>query len=135
MLYKKSVLRVLPNSQKSTSVGVSFLIKLKATRLRLIKKVIFRQVFSCEFWKIFKDTFFYRTPLVNCFCLTFEKIQIFKEKSKRKFKNSKFWLDIHRNLNQIFTVWFVKIMGIYLIVRSTLIQISKVCLRAKYELK
>ena len=25
------------------------------------------QVFSCEFWEIFKDTFFYKTPLVAAF--------------------------------------------------------------------
>ena len=30
-----------------------------------IKKGILAQVFSCEFYKIFKNTFFYRTPLVT----------------------------------------------------------------------
>ena len=33
-----------------------------------IKKETLAQVFSCEFSKISKNTFFYRTPLGDCFC-------------------------------------------------------------------
>ena len=32
-----------------------------------IKKETMAQVFSCEFCEIFKNTFFYRTPLDDCF--------------------------------------------------------------------
>ena len=32
-----------------------------------IKKETLKQVFSCEFWEIFKNTFFYRTPPGNRF--------------------------------------------------------------------
>ena len=38
-----------------------------------IKKEVLAQVLSCEFYKIFKNTFFYRTPLVVAFA------QIYKE--------------------------------------------------------
>ena len=54
---KKMVLEILQNSQENTFAWVSFLIKLQA-------KESLAQVFSCEFCEIFKNTFFYRTPLV-----------------------------------------------------------------------
>ena len=46
-LQKKLFLRISQNSQKNTCVKVSF----------LIKKETLAQVFSCEFWKKFKNTF------------------------------------------------------------------------------
>ena len=43
----------------------------KVAGLRLqIKKETLAQVLSCKFWYIFKDTFFYRTPLVAA-CVSF----------------------------------------------------------------
>ena len=59
---KKMFLKVLRNSQENTCVRVSFLI----TRI-FAKNEILAQVFSCEFCKIFKNTFFYRTPPVVAF--------------------------------------------------------------------
>ena len=35
--------------------------------INFIKKETLAQVFSCEFCEIFKNTYFYRTPLVDCF--------------------------------------------------------------------
>ena len=47
---KKVFLEISQNSQENTCARASFLIKL--------------QVFSCEFFEIFKNTLFHRTPLV-----------------------------------------------------------------------
>ena len=58
---KKVFLEISQNSPENTCARVSFLIKLQARGLA--------QVFSCEFCKISKKTFSYRTPLVavsNC---------------------------------------------------------------------
>ena len=41
-----------------------FLIKLQAETYNFIKTEALIQVFSDEFWEIFKNTFFDRTPLV-----------------------------------------------------------------------
>ena len=49
---KKVFLEFSQNSQENACARVSFLIKLQA------------QVFSCEFYKISKNIFFHRTPLV-----------------------------------------------------------------------
>ena len=49
---EKMFLKTSQNSQKNPCARVSFLVKLLA------------QVFSCEFCKIFKNTFFHRTPPV-----------------------------------------------------------------------
>ena len=49
-----------------TSARVSFLIKLQAEAeaCNFIEKKTLTQVFSCEFSKISKNTFYYRIPLV-----------------------------------------------------------------------
>ena len=46
---KKVFLKILQNSQENTCARASFLIKLQASDL-----------FSCEFYKIFQNTFFQR---------------------------------------------------------------------------
>ena len=53
---KKMFLEILRNSRESTCTRVFF--------LKFIKKETVAQVFSCEFWEMSKNTFFYRTPLV-----------------------------------------------------------------------
>ena len=58
---KKGVLR---NFTKFTCTRASFLIKLQAKACNFIKKETVAQAFSCEFWKISKDTFLYETPRV-----------------------------------------------------------------------
>ena len=60
---KKASLEISQNSQENTCVRVSFLIKLQACNF--IKKETLAQVCFCEFWEISKNTFFYRTPLVD----------------------------------------------------------------------
>ena len=54
---KKVFLEILQNSQESTSVRDSFLIKLQA-----FKKESLMQVLSCEFCRISKNTFFTEHP-------------------------------------------------------------------------
>ena len=59
---KKIFLEISKNSQENTCARASFLIKSQACSF--IKKDALAQVFSCEFYEIFKNTFFHRTPLV-----------------------------------------------------------------------
>ena len=51
-------------SQKNAFVGVSFNTVAGLQACNSIKKESPPQVFSCEYCKIFKNSFFYRTPLV-----------------------------------------------------------------------
>ena len=60
VLCRKLPLEISQNSQENTCARVSFLIKL----LQLITKETLARVFSYEFCKISKNTFFYRTPPV-----------------------------------------------------------------------
>ena len=59
---QKVFLKIPQNSQESTCARVSFLKKLQVEACNFIKKETLAQVFSCEFWDIFKNTFFHRTP-------------------------------------------------------------------------
>ena len=54
---KKVFWEISQNSQGNICARVSFSIK-------FIKKEALAQVFSCEFWNIFKNIFFHRTPPV-----------------------------------------------------------------------
>ena len=56
-------LEISQNSQENTCARASFLIKLQAA-CNFVKKEALAQVFSCEFCKISKHAFFYRTPPV-----------------------------------------------------------------------
>ena len=51
-------LQILQTSQENTCARVSFLIKLQALGRKSIKKEAVAQVFSCEVYKIYKNTFF-----------------------------------------------------------------------------
>ena len=57
------VLKFLQNSQGNTFARISFLLVLKADAWNFIKKRTLAQVFSCEFCKNLKNTFFDKTPL------------------------------------------------------------------------
>ena len=59
------------NSQENTFVGVSFLTKLQASGL-IIKNKTTTQLFSYEFCKIFKNTFFtvYLRATASVICIT-----------------------------------------------------------------
>ena len=61
---KKVFLQILQNSQENTCARVFFLIKLLADTDNFIKIETLAQVFFCEFYKIFKNTFSCRTPPV-----------------------------------------------------------------------
>ena len=60
-------LEILQNLQESTSIRVSFLIKLQASVCNFMKKGTLALLFSCEFFEISRNTFFHRTPLGDCF--------------------------------------------------------------------
>ena len=61
---QKEFLKILQNPQENTCARVSFLIKFQTLFLQLYLKTDSTQVFACGFCKIFKNTFFYRTPPV-----------------------------------------------------------------------
>ena len=50
--------KISQNSQENTCARVSFLIKLQASAFNFIKKETLAQVFSSEFFEIFKNSFF-----------------------------------------------------------------------------
>ena len=56
---KKVFLEISQNSKEKTCARVSFLIRLQAETI--FKKETLAQVFSCEFYKIYKNTFSYKT--------------------------------------------------------------------------
>ena len=58
---KNMFLEISQNSQENTSARVSYL---QASACNFIKKGTLAQVFSCEFCKISKNTFFHRTASV-----------------------------------------------------------------------
>ena len=61
MFCKKLFLELLQNSQENTCARVFILMKLQEA-CNFIKIETLAQVFSCEFCKISKNTFSYRTP-------------------------------------------------------------------------
>ena len=58
MFIKMMVLKLSQNLHQSTCVGGSFLIKLQAQACNFIQKETLAQVFLCEFYEIFKNSFF-----------------------------------------------------------------------------
>ena len=50
-------LKISQNSQENNRARVSFLIKLQASPYNFIKKETLVQLFSCEFYELFKNTF------------------------------------------------------------------------------
>ena len=60
-------LEISQNLQENTCARVSFLIKLQVSDCNLIVKETLPHVFSYKFCKISKNTFFYRTPVDECF--------------------------------------------------------------------
>ena len=62
---KKLFLEISQNLQENSCSRVSFLMKLQTEEVcNFVKKETLAQVFSCEFFKISKNTFSYRTPSV-----------------------------------------------------------------------
>ena len=77
---KNGVLKNFANFQENTCVRVSFLIKLQAEACNFIKNETLTQVFSCEFCKIFKNTFFTEHLLTTAFCKKLCKLLFFLTK-------------------------------------------------------
>ena len=64
------LLKISQISQENICLSL-FLIKLQAPEgLQRFSKETPTQVFSCEIYEIFKNTFFYKTPLVTTFAHT-----------------------------------------------------------------
>ena len=64
MFCKKVVLKNFPNFTRKHLCQSLFFNEVAVLASNYIKKETLAQVFSCEFWAIFKNTYFYRTPLV-----------------------------------------------------------------------
>ena len=73
MFFKIAVLRNFAELSRKCLRCSLYLIKLKAWRLAFLLKKAPRQVFSCEYFEIFKSCFFYRTPPVH---YTFPKFYV-----------------------------------------------------------
>ena len=86
------------NSQENTCARVSFLIKLQAWD-NFIKKEIQAQMFSCKFYEIFKNTFFYKTPHLVAASEFWEKCDIPGYIEPRKPKYQSIWKNM---TNQMF---------------------------------
>ena len=52
------LLKISQNSPENTCARVSFLIKLQGPACNFIKTETLAQVFSCELWEIFKNSYF-----------------------------------------------------------------------------
>ena len=82
-----SVLKIFCNICRKTPVLQSLFSKVAGLEgYNSIEKRPHTQVFSCEYWEIFKDTLFYRTPLVAAsgieaiflVCDTYTTLKIYK---------------------------------------------------------
>ena len=62
MFFKIGVIKISQTSQENTCVGIFFKKGRRIEALQHYQKETPTQVFSCEIFEIFKDTFFYRTP-------------------------------------------------------------------------
>ena len=72
---KKLFWKILQNSPENICARVSFLIKLQASACNFIKKETLAQVFSCEFYEISRNSFFYRSALVNTSVIIIEVVK------------------------------------------------------------
>ena len=79
-------LEISQNSQENTFARVSFLIKWQAWKETLA------QVFSCEFYKISKNTFSYRTPPVAAFESVVYILRALSRKNRSESKKLCFYL-------------------------------------------
>ena len=66
MFYKIGVLKNFVKFTGNTYAGVSFEWRCSPSSMELYWKDTPKEAFSCEFFKKFKNTFFYRIPLDGC---------------------------------------------------------------------
>ena len=71
---KKMFLEISQNSLENICTRASFLIKLQAEACNFTKKETLAQVFSCEFYKISRNTFLQNTS-GYCFCIFHTDVQ------------------------------------------------------------
>ena len=89
-LWKKMFLKILQICRE-TPVPESFLIKLQSWSLQLyLKKRLWHRCFPVNFGKIFKNFFFNRIPLGDCFCKAsfYSKATAVRCSVKNVFRNS-----------------------------------------------
>ena len=67
IFYKIGALKNLPKFIEKDLRRSYFLIKLKVGNLQLYQKESLAQMFSCEFWKTYKNTFFKKHLRVTAF--------------------------------------------------------------------
>ena len=105
---KKVFLDISQNSQENNCARVSFLIKLETSVVQLYYCKTLAQVFSCEFCKIFKNTFSYRTPflterlwwLFTQILLLVEQVRILKLENEKLQEERKAQLNIVKRLTE-----------------------------------
>ena len=100
VLCKKGVLEISQNSQESTCVRVSFLIKSQVWGCNSTQKETLAYVLSCQFWEISKKIFYYRTPLVaaSVFLLFLSRPRHVDESSNNR-KHRLYWQSIYASVN------------------------------------
>ena len=83
-------LKIPQNSQGNTCTRVCILIKWQASAYNFVnKKETLAQVLSCEFWEIFKNAFFQRTPsAVSVPAEFFTVLRFFTEQMLSKFNEN-----------------------------------------------
>ena len=99
---KNVFLEILQNSQKNRCARVSFLIKLKTSACNFIKKETVAQVFTCEFCKISKNTFSYRTPPVAPSLWIIFFIILNTTRNSRRYDNHDHSLQNSRQVSMLF---------------------------------
>ena len=88
------MLEISQNWQENTCARVSLLIKLQAGLQLYLKRDSGTGV-SCEFCEISNNTFSYRTPLCDCFCLLCSQKKTFSTLQKQIFLHEKNVLILH----------------------------------------
>ena len=68
LLHEKSVLKIFSKFTGKHLCQRLFFNEVAVVRVATLLKKSLTQVFSCKSWEIFRNIFFYKTPLGDCFC-------------------------------------------------------------------
>ena len=98
MFCKKGVLENFTKLTGNTCARISSLIKLEAWVLQLYNKETLAQMFSCEFYEIFKNSIFYGTLSVTASGLSNTVMQNNNKGKKKEKKQNNAELTFHSNL-------------------------------------
>ena len=88
---KNGVLKISQNSKENICVVVSFLKCFRPQACNFIKIETPTQVLSCDFWQIFKNSFFHRTPPVVASVSYYVYVDIIFWKANIQIWNSREW--------------------------------------------